>query len=165
MSAVLSNTKFHKALNRYRTTYLNKNSENINESATRIIVNHLLSDVLGFRELHEVKPEYSVYGGFIDYMIKHKGKNMFIIEVKSFSTHLANKHLRQAIYYALMTGTDWIILTNGHDLEIYKLSFTKPIKIKKLLSIDLTKKNYEVIKDINILRKVSISKGSLKTLI
>src|ERR1035438_195406 len=97
MQAVLTDTKLHHALKLYKTHYLNKKLQNLDESSTRIIINHLLSDVLGYRELIDVKTEFPIQGGYIDYLIELNHKKKIVIEAKSINTKLSNKHLRQAI--------------------------------------------------------------------
>src|ERR1039458_5762335 len=76
-------------LQSYRRNYLKNKFSALDESSTRIIVNHLLSDVLGYKELTDIKTEFPVSGGYIDYLIQANGKNIFIVEVKSISTRLS----------------------------------------------------------------------------
>lgn len=148
------------ALTRYRRRYLNKKLDDLDESATRIIINHLLSDVLGYRELVDIKTEYPVKGGYIDYLIELNHKKVIVIEVKSIATKLTNKHLRQAVYYAATVGSDWIILTNARTLDLYKIRFSKPIKITKIFSLDLKRADSKLQSKVSFISKKSMARGA-----
>lgn len=161
MEKVLVESKLHKALRRYRTIYLNKYIQNLDESSTRIIINHLLSDVLGYKELVDIKTEYPIKGGFIDYLIEIDNKKIFAIEVKSFGTKLTEKHLRQAIYYGTTVGSDWIILTNGRTLELYRINYTQPVIVAKLFTIDFKKLDTNSRYFISLITKKSVKNGEL----
>ena len=161
MTIVSHDTKLAKSINRYKHHYLNKNLEKLDESSTRIIVNHLLSDVLGYRELIDIKTEYPIRGGYIDYLIEINHRKKFVIEVKSISTKLSAKHLRQAIYYGAITGTEWIILTNGRSIELHKIRYTKPLQVIKYASIDLKYLDVNSRHSLSLLTKPSVIKGEL----
>lgn len=164
MQKVLTDTKLYKALNRYRTIYINKQLENLDESSTRIIINHLLSDVLGYKELVDIKTEYRVKGGFIDYLIELDDKKLFVIEAKSFGTKLTQKHLRQAIYYGTTVGSDWIILTNGRNLDLYRIRYSQPIMVSKLFSIDFRRLDSNSRYFTSLMTKGSVTRGELDRL-
>ena len=69
---MLSSTKKAKLLNNlkiYSKKYLNKMTE-LDESGTRLMVNHFLTDVLGFIPIEEVKTEYMIRGTYADYVIQ-----------------------------------------------------------------------------------------------
>jgi hypothetical protein len=162
MSEVLTDNHLHKALHHYKRQYLNKQLENLDESSTRIIINHLLSDVLGYKELVDIKTEYPIQGGYIDYLIDINRNNKIVIEVKSIKTKIAHKHLRQAIYYAAIVGADWIILTNGRYLDLYKIRYTKPLKIEKIFSLDIKRLDEKSKSLISTITKRSVLRGDLQ---
>ncbi len=161
MQAVSSSNNLSRALNSYRVRYLNKQLENLDESSTRIIINHLLSDVLGYKELTDIKTEYPIRGGYIDYLIEINNKKLIVVEAKSIRVNLSTKHLKQAIYYAATVGADWIILTNARSLEIYKINYTKPLKVKKIFFIDFKKANPNTNYLTSYLTKRSVIRGDL----
>jgi len=161
MSKVLTDRKLHRALLKYRRHYLNKNIDNIDESSTRILVNHLLSDVLGYRELIDIKTEYPILGGYVDYLIEINGIKQFVIEVKSLNTKLTYKHLRQAIYYGTIAGTNWIILTNGRNIDLYYIKYHKPLIVTKVFEVDLAKLDLKNRESIASITKRSVMRGDL----
>ena len=81
-------------LKRYRKKYLIGKYSEVDESATRLMVNDFLTLVLGFVGLDEVKTEYMIRGTYADYVIQIKGKRYFIVEAKAMPIELSQKHLR-----------------------------------------------------------------------
>jgi hypothetical protein len=138
MKSIIQRDSLRRNLRDYRETYLTTKNLNLDESATRIIVNHLLTDVLGYRELLEIKTEYPVMGGYIDYLVEVANKKQMVIEVKSMGTNLRFKHLRQAIYYALSVGVNLIILTNGQEVQVYKVVYKGRLIISHEFSVNLS---------------------------
>lgn len=147
-------------IRRYHLKYLNDKYVNLNESTTRLIVNHLLVDVLGFKELIDIEAEYITEGGVADYLIKI-GKKKIIVEVKSLKTTISRKHLNQALPYAVLSGIEWIVITNGDDLVLYKVKYQRPIIVKQLFKIKIRKSEHKLIK---YLTRESFIKGSIKEL-
>ena len=165
MKSVFTDDKLYKALNLYKNHYLNKKLENLDESSTRIIINHLLIDVLGYKELVDIKTEYPIRGGFIDYLVELDDKKLFAIEAKAIGTKLTDKHLRQAIYYGTTVGSDWIILTNARVLKLYRIKYSKPITVTRVFTVDfkILDKNSRYL--ISLLTKRAINTGDLDKLI
>jgi hypothetical protein len=126
------------ALKEYRRRYLKKNIAELDESGTRLMINHFLTDILGFISLEEIKTEYMIRGTYADYVIQRGGVRDFLVEVKALSLNLSEKHLRQVVNYGANEGIDWALLTNGRQFEFYKIIFDKPIDYRMVLSVDLT---------------------------
>ncbi len=126
-------------LKTYKKKYLREEFAELNESATRIMVNYFLSDILGYKELEEVKTEYRVKSEYADYVVQIKRKKHFVVEVKSIDIDINENHLRQSLGYAANEGIDWIVLTNGREVQLYRVSFTKPIKTTLIYGLDLMK--------------------------
>lgn len=128
-------------LKEYRKRYMKKAYNDLDESATRLMVNSLLTDVFGYTELDEIKTEYRIRGEYADYVIQLARKKHFVVEVKSIQLDLTEKHLRQSVNYAANEGIDWIILTNGKQIELYKVLFEKPINSRKIFNFDISNKD------------------------
>ncbi len=131
-------SEFHKKLKVYSKQYMRKQYNDLDESATRLMINSLLTTVLGYKELEEIKTEYRIRGEYADYIVQLNRKKQFVVEVKAIQLDLSEKHLRQSVSYAANEGIDWIILTNGKTVELYRVIFAKPITTKKIFSFDLT---------------------------
>jgi len=126
------------ALKTYRRHYLVGKYSELDESATRLMINSFLTDVLGFASLDEIKTEYMIRGTYADYIVQIKGRRYFIVEVKSIGLELSQKHLRQAVNYAANEGIEWAMLTNAKCFDFYRILFNKPIDFRKVFSIDLS---------------------------
>jgi len=137
MATELQQQRLLRKLKQYKRKYLVKKYEELDESATRLMINAFLTDVLGYEELEEIKTEYAIRGTYADYVIQLGRKKHIVVEVKGIQIDLSDKHLRQAIGYAANEGIDWILLTNGRQFELYKVIFEKPIKSKKVFVADL----------------------------
>lgn len=122
----------------YKRKYIKKQYSELDESATRIMVNALLSKVLGYAELEEIKTEYNIRGEFADYVVQIQRKKHFVVEVKSIQLNLNAHHLRQSLSYAANEGIDWILLTNGRQIQIYRVLFAKPIDTRLVADFDFT---------------------------
>lgn len=130
-------TKLQLALKAYCKKYLNGSISELDESGTRLLVNHFLIEVLGYKAIEEIKTEYMIRGTYADYMVQSNGERHFLVEVKALSLNLSDKHLRQAINYGANEGIEWALLTNGKKVEFYKILFNKPIEWRKVISVDL----------------------------
>jgi hypothetical protein len=126
-----------KELKEYKRKYIKKSFGDLDESGTRIMINAFLTQVLGYKELDEIKTEYSIRGEYADYVIQTARKKQFVVEVKSIQIDINDKHLRQSLTYAANEGIDWILLTNGRQVQIYRVLFEKPMKTKLLLDMHL----------------------------
>lgn len=124
-------------LKEYKKKYLRKEFAEVNEPATRIMINYLLTDILGYKELEEVKTEYRIRSEYADYVIQVKRKKHFVVEVKSIDIDLDEHHLRQSLSYAANEGIDWIVLTNGREIRLYRVNFTKPIRTTLIYTLNL----------------------------
>lgn len=131
--------QLEKRLREYRKKYLiRKENLKLDESATRLMVNYFLTDVLGYVELEDIKTEYNIRGEYADYVIQLARKKHFVIEVKAIELDLNERHLRQSTAYAANEGIDWIVLFNGKQIQLYRVIFAKPIAVHKVFDYDLS---------------------------
>lgn len=149
----------------YKRKYLRKEFSTLNEADTRIMTNSFLTEILGYRELEEIKTEYRVKSEYADYVIQLKRKKHFVVEVKSIELDLNEKHLRQSLSYAANEGIDWILLLNGREIQLYRVNFGKPISTTLIFKIDFMnsddlKKAPELLWN---LTKRAVEKGELET--
>lgn len=149
----------------YKKKYLRKEFSNLDESATRIMTNNFLTEILGYKELEEIKTEYRIRSEYADYVIQLKRKKHFVVEVKSIDIDISDKHLRQSLSYAANKGIDWILLLNGREIQLYRVNFGKPVTTTLIFKIDLTntddlKKAPELIWN---LAKKAVERGELET--
>lgn len=155
-----------KLLREFRRRYLRKEFSDLDESATRIMINWLLTDILGYKELEEIKTEFRIRGEYADYVVQTNRKKRFIVEVKSIQIDLNEKHLRQSTNYAANEGIDWILLVNGRQIELYRVLFNKPIRTVKVFSYELQDLSTikQAAESLTYLSKRSVEKGELEDL-
>lgn len=137
MATELQLQEFKEKLKTYKRKYLRKEFANLDESATRLMTNSLLTDVFGYKELEEIKTEYRIRSEYADYVVQLKRKKHFVVEVKSIDIDINEKHLRQSLSYAANEGIDWILLLNGRQIELYRVNFAKPITTTMIYKLDL----------------------------
>src|SRR3989344_3361311 len=106
-------------LTTYKKKYLKKEFTSLDESATRIMINSFLTDILGYKELEEIKTEYRIRYEYADYVVQLKRKKHFVVEAKAIEIDINDKHLRQSLGYAANEGIDWIVLMNGRQIQLY----------------------------------------------
>lgn len=128
-------------LKTYKRKYLRKEFNSVDESGTRIMTNSFLTEVLGYKELEEIKTEYRIRGEYADYVVQLKRKKHLVVEVKAIQLDLHDKHLRQSLNYAANEGIDWILLLNGRQIELYRVNFGKPISTTLIYALDLLNKD------------------------
>lgn len=158
--------QLEKSLREYRKKYLTrKQNLELDESATRLMVNYFLTDVLGYVELDDIKTEYNIRGEYADYVIQLARKKHIVIEVKSIQLDLNDRHLRQSLSYAANEGIDWILLFNGRQIRLYRVLFGKPISHHAVFEYDLADLSLmkKASEDIVHLRKKSVEKGDLNS--
>lgn len=129
--------KLISSIKTYQRKYFSKKLDDLDESGTRLLINELLSEVLCYQTIEEIKTEYMIRGTYADYVIQTKGDRHFLVEVKALSLNLSDKHLRQTINYGANEGIEWALLTNGKEIQFYKILFNKPIESKLVFKIDL----------------------------
>ncbi len=131
-------TKLLNAIKSYRKKFLDGSFKELDESGTRLMINSFLTDVLGYKQLEEIKTEYMIKGTYADYVIQVNKERHFLVEVKALSFDLSEKHLRQTINYGANEGIEYALLTNGKAFEFYKIIFDKPISSRLIFTVDLS---------------------------
>lgn len=149
----------------YKRKYLKKEFSSLDESATRIMTNNFLTEILGYQELVEIKTEYRIRSEYADYVVQLKRKKHFVVEVKSVGLDLNDKHLRQSLSYAANEGIDWILLLNGREIQLYRVNFGKPVTTTLIYKLDLLNKDdYKKCAELlwNLTKK-AVERGELET--
>jgi hypothetical protein len=154
------------AIKAYRKEFLDGGRKELDESGTRIMINRFLSDVLGYKQLEEIKTEYMIKGTYADYVVQVNKTRHFLVEVKALSFQLSEKHLRQTVNYGANEGIEYALLTNGRNFEFYKVIFAQPISSHLIFALDLSDaaglKN--AANDLQHLHKESVVKNFFKPL-
>lgn len=154
------------AIKTYRKEFLDGGRKELDESGTRIMINRFLSDVLGYKQLEEIKTEYMIKGTYADYVIQVNKTRHFLVEVKALSFQLSEKHLRQTVNYGANEGIEYALLTNGRNFEFYKIIFAQPISSHLIFALDLSDAASlkTAVANLQHLHKESVIKNSFKPL-
>jgi hypothetical protein len=166
MLTALKQQKLLNSLKAYRKDFLDGRLKELDESGTRLMINRFLSDVLGYKQIEEIRTEYMIKGTYADYVIQVNTMRYFLVEVKALSFQLSEKHLRQTVNYGANEGIEYALLTNGRNFEFYKIIFAQPISSHLIFTIDLS--DAATLKDaasyFQHLHKESVIKNSFKPL-
>jgi exopolyphosphatase/pppGpp-phosphohydrolase len=112
-------------------------AKDVNESNTVVIVTDLLSEIFGFDKYSEITTEHAIKSTYCDLAVMIDGAVKVLIEVKAIGLDLKEPHVKQAIDYAANKGIEWVILTNGVNWKIFKVTFAKPIGQELVVELDL----------------------------
>jgi len=97
--------------------YVRKTSGACEENVKIKIVIPLLK-LLGYA-IEEMDFEHHVQNKKVDIALLLDGKPRLLVETKDLDEQLDN-HIEQALDYALHKGVEWVVLTNGLEIRIYK---------------------------------------------
>lgn len=166
MITAIKQQKLLSSLKAYRKDFLDGSLKELDESGTRLMINRFLSDVLGYRQLEEIKTEYMIKGTYADYVIQINTIRYFLVEVKALSFQLSEKHLRQTVNYGANEGIEYALLTNGKNFEFYKIIFEQPISSRLIFALDLSNTSdlKNAVSHLQYLHKESVVKNSFKPL-
>lgn len=126
-----------RGLRKYKSVVQKARANGAQESDTRMIVSSIVSDMLGWDAFDNLTGEYRIKGSFADFVIRKDGKHFVIIEVKSVTSNLNDKHLYQAVSYAANQGVEWVILTNAAEWRLYRVLFNKPVEHQLVFEVSL----------------------------
>lgn len=129
--------KVRSAIKKFSKPLADLVARDANEGDTRLLVTDFLCDGLGYDKYSEVTTEYRVKGEFADFGIRLDKEMIAFIEVKRVNTKLGEKQLRQVQNYALNEGCEWILLTNGHEWQIYRITAALPVETDLVMAADI----------------------------
>ncbi|MDP9202566.1 MAG: restriction endonuclease subunit R [Gemmatimonadota bacterium] len=129
------------AVRRYQKILDSAKRRDVNESDTSVIVNDMLTDVLGYDKYSDITTEFAVRSTFCDLAIKCDGRLQYLIEVKPVGSDLKELYLRQAIEYGAREGIEWVILTNGIAWQAHRIRFEQPVTHDLVFEVNLLDEN------------------------
>ena len=118
--------------------YVRKATGKCEENVKIKIVIPLL-ELLGYNLQQDMNFEYHVRNKKADIALLFDNKPKLLIEVKDLYENLDN-HIHQALDYAFNKGVEWVILTNGLEVRVYK-SFIQYMPPEDRLIFDTTLSN------------------------
>ena len=107
-----------------------------NESDTRLLIDKMLQDVLGFR-IEDIKTEQRIEGRRADYVLQINGQDALVVEAKRIGMALRENQIFQASAYAAYSGRKWVVLTNALVWQLYHVSTSDRVATELVFTIDL----------------------------
>jgi hypothetical protein len=116
----------------------NPDLSEFDEASTKQAIILPILQMLGWNifNTNEVKPEFSVEDGRVDYSLRLNDSNEVFVEVKSTSESL-EKHEEQLLDYAFREGVELATLTNGITWSLYLPTKKGDWKTRKFYTIDI----------------------------
>lgn len=141
--------------------------DNLNESGTRIIIDTVLQNILGY-QLQHIKTEQRIPNRQlrIDYLLSLDGKNIMVVEAKPINQKLGEKYISQVVSYAFFLKLDFALLTNGIEWKLYYVIPKKYVKYEyhHVFSINLLEFNDTVAERLYSVSRFGITEKSLEVL-
>jgi hypothetical protein len=158
--------EFKKDLSRFAQIFKESQETGEREANVMMYVVQFLKDVLKYDIFTEISKEYQIKDKYCDIAIKLNGRVVMLIETKQPGIKLAKHHLDQAENYAMKNGTEWAILTNGCEWQLYHFQNTDegidraPVFITDLLD-SLQNNPEEVVGKFLLLHRKHFLRGDL----
>ena len=118
------------------------NIQSFDEAATKQVVILRLLDALGWNQydIDEVKPEYPVKGGKVDYALRLDNSDKVFVEAKRAGEDLGG-HQGQLLNYSFSEAVQLAVLTNGLAWWFYLPMQLVPWEERKFYAIDILKQD------------------------
>ncbi len=110
--------------------------QGLNESDTRMLIDRILVDILGYR-IDEVKTEQKIQGRKADYVLSIDNEDILVVEVKRCGMALRDKQVFQATSYGAYAGIRWALLTNLQVWHLYRISMGDKVEPHLVFTLDL----------------------------
>ncbi len=107
--------------------------------------------MFGFDKYAEITREFAIQGTYCDLAIISAKKIEYLIEVKAIGIDLKDSHLRQAVGYASKEGIKWVVLTNGVNWQVHRVTVDTKVESNKLVEFDFTQINPRKKDDLELL--------------
>ena len=153
-----------KQIPRFQKILANAKNRDIHESDTVTIVVDMLENVFGFDKYTDITSEHAIKGTFCDLAVKIDGKIKYLVEIKAIGLDLKENHLRQVVNYGANEGIPWVVLTNGMDWQIHKISFERPISSELVAVInfeEISHRNKDHLVQVFLLCRQGIKKQAI----
>jgi len=144
-----------------------------NEAETRRRVERIFENVMGYDVFKHLSRERAVRGAgeteHVDFAVQLEpgpdAEPIIMVELKRVGVDLALKHLKQITSYAIDSGCEWVLLTNGREWRLYHIEFGQPPKTQLIEYWNLlTGEIGQLAGKFEMISYKQVRKGSLKKL-
>jgi hypothetical protein len=126
-------------------------SRDVNEADTVVIITDMLEQIFGMDKYTEVTREHAIKGTYVDLAVQVDGQIQYLIEVKAIGMDLRGNHLRQAVDYAAKEGVRWVVLTNGVDWEIHRVTVSGQVTNEEVVKFNFLELSHRKQEDLETL--------------
>ena len=135
--------------------------EQLNESNTRIILDRIFMDVLGYK-INEIHAEVKIQGRKADYVLSVGDKDVLVVEVKKAGMQLKEDQIFQATSYGAYSGIPYVLLTNLNEFILFKIKTQGVVEYDGIFEVDLLKDlSVNDIKQLALISRYGMSKPEL----
>lgn len=154
-----------KSLKHFAPHFLQAREAGLNEADTVLRLCKFFEEVLGYDGLQDISRESQLKHKYVDICLKIDGHVRLLVEAKAANQQLRDRHIEQAQNYAAQNNYRWVILTNGVDWHLYRLTFDEGIEYERAFVVSLGEEGHfeEATQRLALLHKQSIKKGDLET--
>lgn len=110
--------------------------QKINESNTRMILDKIFMDVLGYK-MEDIQAEQKIQGRKADYVLSFDGMDAIVVEAKKAGMALREKQIFQATSYGAYSGIKWALLTNLETWKLYHIATNDKVEADLVFSVNL----------------------------
>ncbi len=133
----------YKILNRFRKKHARLSkllreaiTRDINKLDTVRLVGKILNDLFGYDKFTDVTREFEIDGSFLDFAVQEETPNRFLVEVKTFRSHIDQEDIKRFVNNALERDFKWVVVTNGIRWKMYEICPHERIKRRLRLSFN-----------------------------
>jgi predicted type IV restriction endonuclease len=127
-----------KGIKKYAPIFKDAKEKDLKEADVVTRIQKFLEEALGYNLIDNITKEFQIKERFVDMAIKIDNKVKFYIEAKAANASLKESQIFQAESYASQSGVEWVVLTNGAEWHLYRLTFDKTgIEHSLVFNIDL----------------------------
>ena len=111
------------ALRKFARHFNELRAQKANESNTVDRLRHFFEEVLGYDRITEISSETEMKGKYVDLCLKIEASICLLVEAKAAAMQLRVRYIDQAKHYASENGFRWVLLTNGVEWNLYRVTF------------------------------------------
>ncbi len=111
-------------------------TRDINKMDTVRLVGKILSNLFGYDKFTDLTREFEIDGSFLDFAVQEETPNRFLVEVKTFRSHIDQEDIKRFVNNALERDFKWVLVTNGIRWKMYEICPEEKTKRRLRLSFN-----------------------------
>ena len=128
--------KLEQAIRAYREVHLHSTSTTFDERIERHRAVALLSDVLGFAPVSDIRSEAQLKGP-ADFAIQLQGDRQMLVSIRRPGAVAQEELLARVLRFAVIEGVDWLLTIDGAHVGLHRVKYEEPSAAREVFMIDL----------------------------